>query len=99
MTDKKECCDSCNRPLATMCTVCNRSYEGCSRDHLRSDSHKLMKNLLASIKDLPEDEIMKLAKKYYKEAKTKSESPKKAKTKSESPKKAKSSEKKAKKSK
>ena len=78
MQDKNEtnCCEKCGKSKTTLCTVCNREYEGCSKNHLRSDQHKLMRNLLASIKELSDDELLKLAKKYYK-SKEQSESPKK----------------------
>ena len=66
MTDVPVKCDKCGLNSVKMCSVCAKEYTGTTRDHLRTQSHQILKSLLRSIRLLPEAEIFELAKKHVK---------------------------------
>lgn len=68
MSPKTECedeiCKSCSQRNVKKCSVCGVKYSGLSRDHLRTQDHKLYKDLFNAMRELPTPEVIFLAKKY-----------------------------------
>jgi hypothetical protein len=61
---KDECCKECGQNTVRVCSVCGKEYAGFSKDHLRTDTHKLYKSLFRSLRDVSESEIKKLVETY-----------------------------------
>ncbi len=62
--ETEKCCKECGLNTVRVCSVCGREYSGLSRDHLRTDTHKMYKSLFRSLRDVPEVEIKKLVATY-----------------------------------
>ena len=62
--ESEKCCKECGLNTVRVCSVCGREYSGLSKDHLRTDTHKMYKNLFRSLRDVPEQEIKKLVATY-----------------------------------
>jgi hypothetical protein len=60
----EKCCKECGLNTVRVCSVCGREYSGLSRDHLRTETHKMYKNLFRSLRDIPEQEVKKLVATY-----------------------------------
>lgn len=71
--ESKKCCEACGLSKQRKCSVCGVTYEGRSKLHLQTQSHKLYKQLFNALREVNQDEIEKLSKKYVKASKLQKE--------------------------
>ena len=66
--ESESCCEKCGLNTVRVCSVCGREYSGLSKDHLRTDTHKMYKSLFRCLRDVPEQEVKKLVATYVVQA-------------------------------